>query len=153
MRIGRRRGFSIVELLITMAIIGLLAQIAIPRYGEMKRRAVASAILADVHAIRIAAFSYYTEHGTFPPDAGTGQLPAQLVDNLPLGFTFDRPDYDYDWHVWSQTNGAGGTETLVGITVLVNDSRLAAQLVQTAGPGYIPIITPTQVTFLVSSSS
>jgi prepilin-type N-terminal cleavage/methylation domain-containing protein len=153
MRIRRRRGFSFVELLLAMAIIGLLAGIAIPRYGEMKRRAVASAILGDVHAIRIAAFSYYTEHGSFPPDAGIGQLPVQLVDNLPLGFTFDRPDYDYDWHVWSQTNGAGGTETLVGISVLVTDSRLAAQLVRTAGPGYIPIITPTQVTFLVSSSS
>ena len=153
MRIRRRRGFSIVELLLTMAIIGLLARIAVPRYGEMKRRAIASAILGDVHAIRIAAFTYYTEHGTFPPDAGTGQLPTQLIDNLPLGFSFDKPDYDYDWHVWSQTNGSGGSETLVGITVLVTDSRLAAQLVRGAGSGYIPIITPTAVTFLVSSSS
>jgi prepilin-type N-terminal cleavage/methylation domain-containing protein len=149
----RRRGFSLVELLITMAFIGLLARIAVPRYGEMKRRAIAASILGDVHAIRISAFTYYTEHGAFPPDAGLGMLPAQLIENLPTGFSFDRIDYDYDWEVWSSTNGSGNTETLVGITVSVTDSRLAAQLVKTAGPGYIPIVTPTQVTFLVSSST
>jgi len=153
MRIRRRRGFSIVELLMVMAIIGLLARIAVPRYGEMKRRAIASSIMGDVHAIRIAAFTYYTEHGAFPPDAGIAQLPPQLVDNLPLGFTFDKPDYDYDWHLWSQTNASGNTETLIGITVLVTDSRLAAQLVRSAGAGYLPIVTPTSVTFLVGSSS
>jgi hypothetical protein len=141
------------ELLITMAFIGLLARIAIPRYGEMKRRAIAASIMGDVHAIRIAAFTHYTEHGAFPPDAGLAQLPTQLIENLPTGFSFDRIDYDYDWEVWTTTNGAGNTETLVGITVVVTDSRLAAQLVKTAGPGFIPVVTPTQVTFLVSSAS
>jgi prepilin-type N-terminal cleavage/methylation domain-containing protein len=148
----RRRGFSIHELLITMVVIGLLAGIAVPRYGEMKRRATAAAIMGDVHAVRIAAFSYYTENGTFPPDAGAGTLPQQLVDNLPKGFTFDRPDFDYDWHVWTVATRSG-TERLVGIAVIVSDPRLAAQLVKTAGAGYIPIVTPTQVTFLVSMSS
>jgi prepilin-type N-terminal cleavage/methylation domain-containing protein len=148
-----RRAFSIIELLITMAIIGLLTRIAMPRYSEMKRRAIAASILGDVHAIRIAALTHYTEHGAFPPDAGIGQLPAQLIENLPTGFSFDRIDYDYDWHVWTAVNGSGNTETLVGITVVVTDSRIAAQLVKTAGPGLIAIVTPTQVTLLISSSS
>lgn len=148
-----RRAFSIIELLLTMAIIGLLARIAIPRYGEMKRRAIASSIMGDVHTIRLASFTHYTENGAFPSDAAAGQVPAQLVDGLPLGFSFDRIDYDYDYDVWGVTNGSGNSETLIGITVLVNDSRLAAQLVKMAGAGFIPIVTPTQVTFLVSSSS
>jgi type II secretory pathway pseudopilin PulG len=148
-----RRAYSFVELLLVMAVIGLLARIAVPRYGEMKRRATAASILGDVHAIRVSAFTYYTEHGTFPPDAGRGQLPSQLINNLPHGFTFDRTDYSYDWEVWSTTNASGNTETLVGISVLITDTRLAAQLVRQAGPGYIPVVTPTQVTFLVSSTS
>lgn len=148
-----RRAFTFTELLLTMMLIGLLARITIPRYREMKLRATAAAIMGDVHAIRVAAFTHYTEKGAFPPDAATGTLPAELVGDLPAGFTFDRQDFNYDWHVWSTTNSEGNTETFVGITVLVTDPRLATRLVFAAGAGYIPIITPTQVTFLVSSSS
>jgi prepilin-type N-terminal cleavage/methylation domain-containing protein len=148
-----RRGFSIVELLTVMTIIGLLARIAMPRYSDMKRRAIAAAILGDVHAIRIAAFTYYTENGAFPPDAASGTLPLQLVSNLPTGFTFQRPDYEYDWHVWTAVNSSGNTETLVGIAVLASDPRIISRLVLGAGAGYITVVTPTYVTFLVSSSS
>jgi hypothetical protein len=148
----RRRAFSSTELLLTMMLIGLLARIAIPRYHEMKLRATAAAIIGDVHAIRIAAFTHYTEKGSFPPGAAAGTLPAELVREFPTGFSFDRPDFDYDWHVWSTTNSAGNTETLVGITVLVSDPRLATRLVFAAGAGYIPIVTPSHVTFLVSTS-
>ncbi len=141
----KRRGFSFIELLVTMIFIGLLAQLAVPRYREMKMRATAASIIGDVHTIRVAAFTYYTENGAFPPDAANGTAPAQLVANLPDGFTFTRADYEYDWHVWT-----AGTENLVGITVTVTDPRLAIRLVAQAGAGYIPIITPTAVTFLVS---
>ena len=41
-----RRGFSFIEILIVMIIIGLLARIAIPHYTDMKRRAIAASIMA-----------------------------------------------------------------------------------------------------------
>ncbi|NUQ12785.1 MAG: prepilin-type N-terminal cleavage/methylation domain-containing protein [Gemmatimonadaceae bacterium] len=147
----RRQGFSIIELLVTMTVIGLLTQIAVPRYSDMKRRATAASILGDVHAIRIAAFTHYTEAGSFPPASPAGQAPAQLVQYLPSGFTFTRADYSYTWHSWPMTVG-GRTETLVGVTVTVSDPRLATQLVRSAGAGFIPIVTATSVTFLVSTS-
>ena len=34
----RRRGFSLIELMTVMAVIGLLAALGIPRYRDMKRR-------------------------------------------------------------------------------------------------------------------
>lgn len=150
-----RKGFTIVELLVTMTIIGLLTQIAVPRYSDMKRRATAAAILGDVHAVRIAAFTHYTEAGSFPPNAAAGRVPPLLVPYLPSGFTFRRADFTYDWHVWNVTTGRGASrvrERLVGITVVVQDPKLAAQLVKAAGAGFIPIVTATQVTFLVSAA-
>ena len=152
MRRGRR-GVSFAELLVAMIFVGLLARFALPRYDEMRRRSTAAAIMGDVHAIRIAALTHYTDIGSFPPDATSGQLPPQLSANLPAGFTFERTDFDYDWHVWNVVTGSGDTETLVGITVLVSDPRLSAQLILAAGSGYIPVVTPTHVTFLVSNAS
>ena len=149
----RRRGFSFVEAMATMALIGLLARIAIPSYGEMKRRSIAAAIMGDVHAIRIATLTHYTETGSLPPDAASGQLPPQLMASLPKGFTFDRTDFDYDWHAWNVVNGSGDSETLVGITVIVSDPRLSAHLVSEAGSGYLPVVTPTHVTFLVNNTT
>ena len=147
-----RRAFSFTELLLAIMLVGLLVRIAIPRYREMKLHHTAAAIIGDVHAIRVAAFTHYTEKGSFPPDAATGALPAALVDEFPAGFRFDRPDFDYNWHVWSMSDSAGNNETLVGITVLVSDPDLATRLVLGAGAGYIPIVTPSRVTFIVSSS-
>jgi prepilin-type N-terminal cleavage/methylation domain-containing protein len=154
-RRASRRGFTIVELLVTMTVIGLLTQIAIPRYGEMKLRATAASILGDVHAIRIAAFSHYTDSGDFPPNAGAGRVPPLLRDNLPTGFSFRKPDYSYDWHVWTEVSGRGRNRTrerFVGITVSAADTKLIAQLVRSAGAGYIPIISAGSVTFLISST-
>jgi Tfp pilus assembly protein PilE len=147
-----RRGFSFAELLVTMIFIGLLARLAVPRYSEMKVRATAASIMSDVHTIRLAAFTHYTEFGAFPPDAAAGTLPAQLVAGLPTGFSFVRPSHEYDWQVWTVANGSD-VETLVGIMVSVTDPRLIPRLVLIAGAGYIPIVTPTQITFLVSRAS
>jgi hypothetical protein len=145
-----RRAVAFIELLLATMQVGLLARIVLPRYHEMKLRQTAAAIVGDVHAIRVAAFTHYTEKGYFPPDAKSRQLPAELVKNFPAGFSFERPEFNYAWDVWSRTTAGDDRETLVGITVLVSDSRLATRLVLAAGAGYIPIVTPTQVTFLVS---
>jgi type II secretory pathway pseudopilin PulG len=146
-----RRAFALVELLITMTLIGLLVRLAIPRYSDMKRRATAAAIMGDIHAIRIAAFTNYTETGSFPVDAANGELPSQLISNLPAGFSFDRTDFDYSWRAWTAVNASGSTEALVGVTVRVNDPRLATRLVLGAGSGYLPLVTPNSVTFLLNN--
>ena len=61
-----QKGFTLIELMIVIAIIGILAAIAIPAYQDYTIRAQVTegATLAD--GVKVAMQDYYAQHGTFP---------------------------------------------------------------------------------------
>ena len=66
----RARGFSLVELVIVVVIVGLLAAIAIPRFSRGASGATDSAIAGDLAVLRNAIEMYAAEHtGTYPKAA------------------------------------------------------------------------------------
>ena len=146
MKFRRRAAFTFVEILTVMALIGLLVRIAVPHYIGMKKRAVAAAIYSDLHTIRLATLHYYTDNQKFPPDAPAGQVPPELVQHLPTNFSFVHPDYTYDWQTW-----AGGDEDLVGVRVASSDEKLIAHLTKMGNPAFIPVLTSSQLTFLLAA--
>ncbi len=115
-----RRGFTLIELLTVIVVIGILANIALPLYKNVAERADAAKVLSDYNAVKVAAFSYFSEHNTFPASGTAGVVPPLLVDFLPEGFRFTYRDATYRWRRWALPNGApgGGTQQWVlGLTV------------------------------------
>ena len=47
-----KKGFTLIELLIVVVIIGILAAIAIPRFGATRDRAFVSAMQSDLNQVR-----------------------------------------------------------------------------------------------------
>ena len=68
---NQNRAFSLVELVIVLVIIGVIAAIAVPRLTRGATNASATALAADLAALRNAVELYRAEHeGAFPTVAG-----------------------------------------------------------------------------------
>jgi len=64
----RRRGFTLVEILVVIVIIGILAGIAVPVIGNAVTRARATAVKMEVTQIDQAIEAYALQYGDYPPD-------------------------------------------------------------------------------------
>jgi len=74
---GMRPGFTLLELLAVVTVIGILAAIAIAKYGQTKRRAVISVMKGDLHNLTVLAESYYSTNSTY--DGFTPPAPSRGV--------------------------------------------------------------------------
>ncbi len=65
-RLGGERGFTLIELMVVMAVIGLLAAIAIPSYVHTIKRANEAVLKEDLHTMRTAIDSYTVDKEKAP---------------------------------------------------------------------------------------
>jgi len=63
---GRRRGFTLVELLTVMAIIATLLTIAVPRYFRSLQRSREAVLKQDLTALRESIDKFYGDTGKYP---------------------------------------------------------------------------------------
>lgn len=64
-----QKGFTLIELMIVVAIIGILAAIAIPAYTDYTARAKVSEAVVALASAKASVSEYYTSQGTMPADA------------------------------------------------------------------------------------
>jgi prepilin-type N-terminal cleavage/methylation domain-containing protein len=65
MMFRNREGFTLIELLIVVVIIGILAAIALPKFGQTREAAYYTTLKADLNNLRSAQEMYYQTVGDF----------------------------------------------------------------------------------------
>lgn len=79
MFMNAQKGFTLIELMIVVAIIGILAAIAIPAYQDYTAKSKAAAALADIAALKTGYEMHYNEKGV------TGLTLAAIGGSTPTG--------------------------------------------------------------------
>jgi type IV pilus assembly protein PilA len=84
----RRGGFTLIELMIVVAIIGILAAIAIPNFLRFQLKAKSSEGKTNLAAIRTAEESYFAEYGSY---VSSDPSPPTIANNNKTDFSHADP--------------------------------------------------------------
>ncbi|EQB1695793.1 pilin [Neisseria gonorrhoeae] len=66
-----QKGFTLIELMIVIAIVGILAAVALPAYQDYTARAQVSEAILLAEGQKSAVTEYYLNHGEWPKDNGS----------------------------------------------------------------------------------
>jgi prepilin-type N-terminal cleavage/methylation domain-containing protein len=121
----REKGFTLIELMIVVAIIAILAAVAIPNFLRARDRSRVSACLSQMVNLGTAAQDYIVEHGSLAGLGGWTDLcvhiyagalvPADcsgpLTDKVdavcePGSFNFASTDYTFEFQASAKNNGS-----------------------------------------------
>lgn len=104
MRRSNRPGFTFIELLTVMVVIGLLAAIGVPRIRNMKERSYQAMLRSDLGALRTAQEAYFAENQQYA--TAVAALELRLSRNVTV--TIESSDPFRGWkaaarHAWLTT--------------------------------------------------
>ena len=115
-----KRGFTLVELLVAIAIIAVLSGILLPNFMGARERAEDAKKKEDLVAVKNALRMFYNDTQNYPPTLTRDEIGTTLAPYLPnisqIGFTY------------TQVGGVDGFQLCVGLAGEVGGNNAKSQL-------------------------
>ena len=145
-----RRLRTWVERISAIVIIASVAALAVPKYASLQRERVAAQMLMDVDVLRAAVYAFYSDSAYFPEPSLDRPAPENLVQYLPVTFSFQRPYGAIEYRNWAMRGAPTGipAPNVIGATVTVRDERIGAMAVAKAQQRTARFVVGNKYTFL-----
>ena len=140
LRCPRVSGFTLVEIMIVVAIIGVLTAIAIPSFQKARTNSRNAAFMNDLRIIEGAINTFSLEKGGYPADVNEKIIPPELVPYLtrmnwsnptPIGGYWD---YDYNWGMTCGIGVLGPSRSDAEMAQLGNFTQFGGEYIQVIVP-------------------
>jgi type IV pilus assembly protein PilE len=112
------RGFTLIELMIVVAVMGILAAVVYPSYTSYVRRGKIATALSEMTAVRVRLEQYYQDNRNYGPPAGTT---CGIANPSADGFTFTCVTSNTAQNFLMTATGSGG---MTGHVYTMNDADL-----------------------------
>ncbi|HKK17852.1 MAG TPA: prepilin-type N-terminal cleavage/methylation domain-containing protein [Opitutales bacterium] len=123
MQANQKSGFTLVEIMVVVVIIGLLAAIAIPAFSRAREASQNARLASDLRLYAGAIETFIMENGVYPEDSSSGAVPAGLEPYIHSSQWSEGPSIGGLWDV---------EQNSFGVTSAVGVHRFTASVQQLA---------------------
>ena len=122
-----QKGITVIELLIVVAIIGILANLALPVVHDALWNSRAAVVITDFKRFESAVVNYMTDHEGYPRNSSVGRPDTEFAPYMPASFRWIDPHpwlRAYVWENWENKAHGRRLDIAYGFSLKEADDEL-----------------------------
>jgi len=118
-----KKGFTLIELVMVIVILGILAAVAVPKYFDLQAQAKTAAEKGVVGGVRAGITTYFAQNKAYPSNLDSATNTACTTTNICFDTVLQQGGVTSDWAKASATSYTGPAGTTYTYTAATGDFK------------------------------